>query len=97
MSEQYTMMWFSYLVREMRTRIATEALNQYTQWENAPFDWDVPAGMQNSVQKSQNDTFHLKLVMGFRSGFYEVKPFKNETYSMSTHTSTPHRAEVLGL
>lgn len=57
MSEQYTMMWFSYLVREMRTRIATEALNQYNQWESAPFDWDVPAGVQNSLQKVKMTDF----------------------------------------
>ena len=43
--EQHVVLWFTYLVQEMRMRVAQAAIDQYDAWEVDPYSWDVPVGM----------------------------------------------------
>jgi hypothetical protein len=45
LDEQYTTLWFAYMIRRQRKRITDEALNQLSAWKANPYTWNVPSGM----------------------------------------------------
>jgi hypothetical protein len=45
LDEQYTILWFAYLIKSSRKRVADEALNQLSAWKNGMYTWNVPSGV----------------------------------------------------